>query len=95
LLIKSPECRKLKKVYRRTRYRHRPSCVEVDGLQVVEGWILDTTSVAIPALATALFVVVMASRLLYGDWATAWTVAGSLAGFIAVGLMWIHRELGR
>jgi hypothetical protein len=66
--------------------------VGFNGLHIVEGWNLDATSVAIPALATALFVVFMASRLLY---AKAWTVAGSLSGFMAVGLMWIHRELGR
>ncbi|KAK0743848.1 hypothetical protein B0T18DRAFT_192070 [Schizothecium vesticola] len=87
--------RKLKAVYKTTRYHPGPYSVEFDGLHIVEGWTLDATSVAIPALAMTLTVVVIASRLLFGDWATAWTVAGSLSGFIAVGLMWIHRELGR
>jgi hypothetical protein len=87
--------RKLEAVYKTARHHPGLYSVEFDGLHIVEGWTLDATSVAIPTLATTLSVVVMASRLLYGDWTTAWTVAGSLSGFMAVGFMWIHRELGR
>jgi len=90
-----------KYLYRRDLLEKYDSCnylglpwVDWEGLRIVEGWTLDTASVIAPALAAALFVVVMTSRLVFGDWATAWTVAGSVAGFIVIGLMWAYRELG-
>ena len=70
--------RKFEVVYKTARCYHGLYSVEFNLLYIVEGWTLDATSVTIPALAMTLFVVVIASRLLYGDWATAWTVAGSL-----------------
>ncbi|KAK1762279.1 hypothetical protein QBC33DRAFT_552179 [Phialemonium atrogriseum] len=71
------------------------SAVEWEALLFTEGWTFNSKSMVFPVLATLFFLVVMASRFLYGDWGTAWTAAGSLAGFIATGLMWIQMASSR
>lgn len=84
--------RQLKKVYEACG-TYRLSDAKWEGLHITEGWMLDTTSAAGPALVTGLISVVVGARFLYGDWATAWTMLGSLAGLVAIVLMWINREL--
>jgi hypothetical protein len=71
------------------------SAVEWEALLFTEGWIFGSKSMVFPVIVTLLFVVVMASRLVYGDWGTAWTTAGSLAGCMAIGLMWIQMTTSR
>jgi hypothetical protein len=71
------------------------SGVEWEGLLFTEGWTFSSKSMVFSVLVTLFFVVVVGSRLVYGDWGTAWTMAGSLAGFIATGLVWIQITTSR
>lgn len=40
------------------------------------------------ALLTAFLAILMGTREMYGDWATAWTAVGSIAAIIAVLIAW-------
>ncbi|KAH6842329.1 hypothetical protein B0I37DRAFT_195816 [Chaetomium sp. MPI-CAGE-AT-0009] len=71
------------------------SAVEWEALLFTEDWTFSSKSMVFPVLVTVFFVVVMASRLVYGDWGTAWTAAGSLAAVIAIGFMWIQMTICR
>ncbi|KAH6637252.1 hypothetical protein F5144DRAFT_570044 [Chaetomium tenue] len=71
------------------------SAVEWEALLVTEGWTFNPKSVVFPVLVTLVLVAVMASRLVYGDWGTAWTAASCLAAVIATGLTWIHMITSR
>jgi hypothetical protein len=77
------EFRDLRRIYR----PHLPS-VEFQGLHIVEEWTSHKTSIATLALTIAPLIVVVVSRLLYGEWDTAWTAMGSLVTLMGVGLTW-------
>jgi hypothetical protein len=42
----------------------------------------------LPLTITALFLVVLAARFLFGDWGVAWTVGSFFVGLMAVSIAW-------
>lgn len=71
------------------------SAVEWEALLFTEGWTFRPKSMVFPVLVTLVLVAVMVSRLVYGDWGTAWTAASCLAAVIGTGLTWIHMITSR
>jgi len=56
---------------------------------------LGPSGAVIPVTTTVFFILVISTRFLYGDWATAWTAAGSLAALTAVLLAWTQMAINR
>lgn len=53
-----------------------------------EGWRFDSQPVVLPAAATVLLLSVVAAKLIYGDWATAWNCGGFLVSLVTLLWMW-------
>jgi hypothetical protein len=59
------------------------------GLIIKEGWDVDSQQYKLlPLTITALFLVVLAARFLFGDWSVAWTVGSFFVGLVAVSIAW-------
>jgi hypothetical protein len=69
---------------------HRPSLGELKfrGLIIKEGWDMNLQYILLPSTMTALFLVVVAARFLFGDWSVAWTVGGVYLALVAVSIAW-------
>lgn len=68
-----------------------PSVADLDfcGFKLEEGMLINPLqSWPGAALITAFFLVLMGTRGMYGDWATAWTAVGSIATVIALLVAW-------
>ncbi|KAK4461330.1 hypothetical protein QBC42DRAFT_347287 [Cladorrhinum samala] len=74
-----------------SRIRHEPSLADLDfcGFKLEEGMLINPLqSWPGAALLTAFLAILMGTREMYGDWATAWTAVGSIAAIIAVLIAW-------
>jgi hypothetical protein len=49
---------------------------------------MDLQYILLPSTMTALFLVVIAARFLFGDWGVAWTVGSFFVGLAAVSIAW-------
>ncbi|KAI0841141.1 hypothetical protein F5Y06DRAFT_213949 [Hypoxylon sp. FL0890] len=68
--------------------------IEFFGLLVREGWEFDSQHVILPLTATLLLTLIVISRIIYGDWSTAWTFGGFLVSFITLIWMWARHAVG-
>lgn len=53
-----------------------------------EGLEFNRQHVVLPLSVTVFFIMVVTAKLIYGDWATAWTVGGSLVALATLLWMW-------
>ncbi|KAE8368477.1 hypothetical protein BDV27DRAFT_42740 [Aspergillus caelatus] len=60
------------------------------GLLISEGWELDPQHILLPLSTTALFIMVVAAKFIYGDWAIAWNVGSFLVSLAALLWMWAN-----
>ncbi|OTA56490.1 hypothetical protein K449DRAFT_468383 [Hypoxylon sp. EC38] len=75
---------------------HCPDLCDLDfsGLLIREDWGFDSRHVILPLAVTLLLALVGVSRIVYGDWSTAWTFGGFLVSFITLIWMWAHHAVG-
>ncbi|KAF2020132.1 hypothetical protein BU24DRAFT_419704 [Aaosphaeria arxii CBS 175.79] len=73
-----------------------PSLVELQfrGLMISEGLDTGSRGVALSLGATVLFVIVVAARLIFGDWGTAWNVGSFFVALATLAWMKINHSVG-
>lgn len=69
---------------------HCPSVAELKfrGLMIEEGWDLHSKHIILPLTTTALLLIVVGARLLYGDWGIAWNVGCFFVALVALSTTW-------
>jgi hypothetical protein len=66
----------------------------LQGLLIEEGWKADSKHILLPLTATLLVLMVVAAKLVYGDWGTAWTFGGFLVALVTLAWMWANHAVG-
>ena len=76
---------------------HRPRLDEMElrGLLISEGWQGKLEHILVPLAVTVLFFTVIAAKLVYGDWKTAWNVGCSMVSLATITFAWVNHCTGQ